>query len=432
MLWSVVFLLAATAVGSYRPSVSHERLHHGRQLKIFLPKTSDRLEFSPADRPDQNVVYWERDRTKYNSRGRVLGTGTDRRWILDMVTYEDQGTYIQTDYWGKEVSTVRVAITPRLNYVKCVAGESLYVSLEGIPPTDATLVFSSADGNLTLVRDGARVSQDLPDYWNRVQTQSNKIQIQNVNVSDEGRYTLRDRRDRVVSVTRMDLTDKHEFSEGNPLLALLLLLGIPAGVCCCCRKKIFKKKAAANVQHTMSPVEAVHPPPGGPVGPCPPYNAPGQPGTMFYQNPPGSNLGPTVHPPPAGPQWTGPPPSPGFNPAYPPANPSYPPANTSYNPAAPMIPPGQPPEWSGPPQGLYPPAGPMAPMGYSAAPVMCSSAPPGAEGEKTTPPATTTPQAQDAPPHTAPAPPSSTTPPTTSDNAFQFQIDDGKNSTNFL
>lgn len=37
--------------------------------------------------------------------------------------------------------------------------------------------------------------------------------------------------------------EAHEYGDGNPLLALLLLLGIPAGICCCCRKKIFKKKA---------------------------------------------------------------------------------------------------------------------------------------------------------------------------------------------
>lgn len=56
------------------------------------------------------------------------------------------------------------------------------------------------------VRDGARVSQDLPDYWDRVQTHSMKIEIRHVNTSDEGRYILKDRRDRVVSITRMDLT----------------------------------------------------------------------------------------------------------------------------------------------------------------------------------------------------------------------------------
>lgn len=41
-------------------------------------------------------------------------------------------------------------------------------------------------------------------------------------------------------------TDHHDYSGGNPLLGLLLLLGIPAGICCCCRKKIFKQKAATT------------------------------------------------------------------------------------------------------------------------------------------------------------------------------------------
>lgn len=56
------------------------------------------------------------------------------------------------------------------------------------------------------VRDGARVSQDLLDYWDRVRTHAMNIEIQNMNLSDMGHYTLKDRRDRVVSITRMDLT----------------------------------------------------------------------------------------------------------------------------------------------------------------------------------------------------------------------------------
>lgn len=56
------------------------------------------------------------------------------------------------------------------------------------------------------VRDGARVSQDQLNYWDRVWTHSMSIDIRNVNYSDEGYYTLKDRQSRVVSVTRMDLT----------------------------------------------------------------------------------------------------------------------------------------------------------------------------------------------------------------------------------
>uniref|UniRef100_A0A8C5D1P0 Uncharacterized LOC114471364 n=1 Tax=Gouania willdenowi TaxID=441366 RepID=A0A8C5D1P0_GOUWI len=316
----------------------HERLAHGRQLKIYLPKSSEKLEFSPADDPSKTFLYWERGRSRL-SKGRVSGTGSDRRWYIDRVTYEDQGTYIQRDFWNKEISTVRVVVTPRHNYVKCVAGENLHISLEGINLADAFLSFSNENTNVTLVRDGSRVSQDIPEYWDRVKTHSMNIEIKHVNYSDEGRYMLKDRRDRLVSVTRMDLTDHHEHTSGNPFLALLLLLGIPVGVCCCCRKKIFKKKPPPAVLQTTP--QTVHPPPSNSGGPCPPYNAPGQPGAPFYYNP-NANTGPNIHPPPpvGGPgQWNGPPPSPGFNPAYPPQNA--------------MIPPQQ---WSGPPPGLYPPA----------------------------------------------------------------------------
>ncbi|XP_060941715.1 wu:fc21g02 [Limanda limanda] len=373
MMWTVVMLLAAAlSVESYTAHGS-ERLSHGRQLKIYLSKNCEKLEFTSADNPSRTEIYWEKSSHMGRNKGRVSGTGTDRRWYLDKVTYDDQGTYVQTDWWNKEISNFKVAVTTKLNYLKCVAGESLFVPLEGIDLADADLAFSGESANVTLVRDGAPVSRDLPDYWDRVQTHSMNIEIRHVNYSDEGHYSLRDRKNRLVSVTRMDLTDHHEATEGNPLMALLLLLGIPAGICCCCRKKIFKTKGTTAGTLQMTP-DAFHPPPG-PVGPSPPYSAPGQPGPAYYHgsNP---NMAPTVYPPPpvAGPgQWNGPPPSPGYNPAYPPQNPGYP--------AGPIMGvPAQPPHWNGPPPGQYPPGqyppGPVAPMAevpYPVAPVHPSS-----------------------------------------------------------
>ncbi|XP_071370421.1 uncharacterized protein, partial [Centroberyx affinis] len=371
------------------------------------------------------------------TRGRVSGTGNDRRWYIDKVTFADEGTYTQRDYWNKEISTVKVAITPRHNYVKRIPGETLYISLEGLDLADAHLFFSG-EANVTLVHDGAPVSQDIPDYWDRVKTHSMNIEIKDVNTSDVGRYTLMDRRNRVVSITRMDLTDHHE-DGANPLLALLLLLGIPAGICCCCRKKIFRQKASTTATLQNSP-ETVHLPPTGPAGPPPAYHTPGDPGAMYYHDP---NMAPVVHPPPnpAVPgQWNGPPPVAGFNPAYPPQNPMYPPVGPA------MVPPGQPPQWNGPPPGQYPP-GPGAPMGYAPAPVMYSAAPPTAASEPVKeelkmenmasspaePLLTTPPQADSASSPVAPVPPSSTNVPTSSDAAYQFQIDAGKpSSTNFL
>ncbi|KAG8014996.1 hypothetical protein GBF38_022227 [Nibea albiflora] len=313
-------MVRIVSVHSYTVPDIYERLDYGRQLKIYLPKSAEMLEFSPADNPSQTYLYWQKSGHRL-IKGRVSGTGSDHRWHIDTVTYQDEGTYTQRDYWRKEISTVKVAVTARHNYVKCIAGENLRIYLQGIDLADATLYFSGEAGNFTLVRDGARVSQDLPDYFDRVVTQHDRIIIKHVNYTDEGHYTVRNRRDKEVSITRMDLTDHHE-TGGNPLMALLLLLGIPAGICCCCRKKIFKKKATTASTLQTTP-DVVHPPPGGPVGPAPPYNNPGQPG--------------------------------GFNPAYPPQNPVYPPVGPA------MVPPAQPLQWSGAPPGQYPP-GPIAPM----------------------------------------------------------------------
>ncbi|KAM7393487.1 hypothetical protein PAMP_020353 [Pampus punctatissimus] len=376
MMWSVVIVLAAALrVESFVVRDLNERLFCGRQLKIYLSKNVERLEFTPADNPIRTTIYWEKNSFR-TFKGRVSGTGSDRRWYIDKVTYDDQGTYTQKDFWNKELSTVKVAVIPKYNYLKCLAGETLYIHLEGLALEDAVLSFSGESANVTLIRDGARVSQDLPNYWDRVWPSSRNIEIRHVNYSDEGYYSLKDRKDRLVSVTRMDLTDKKEVLETNPLLALLLLLGIPAGICCCCRKKIFKKKAttAATLQTTP-----VHPPPSGPIGPSPPYSTPGQPGAA-----------PTVNIPA---QTPGPPPSPGFNPVYPPQNPAYPPAGPA------MIPPSQPPQWNGPPPGLYPP-GPEAPM------IEASSSPP--------------------------VPPTSANAPSSSDGTYQFQINGEPNTVNFL
>ncbi|KAF3687066.1 hypothetical protein EXN66_Car002738 [Channa argus] len=404
MMWSVVILLAAAlnvaedilihgpcppafALESYIVHDQYERFAHGRQLRIFLPKGVEKLEFTPVDDPNKTFMCWERGRVRMN-KGRVSGTGSDRRWYIDKVTYDDEGTYVQRDFWNKELSIIRVAVTRRLlganvncsvtaydddnvgvnfrhNYVKCIAGESLYISLEGIDLGSAFLSFSGEAGNFTLIRDGSPVSQDLSNYWDRVQTHSMNIEIKNVNYSDVGHYTLKDRKDRVVSVTRMDLTDHHDPS-GSPLMALLLLLGIPAGICCCCRKKIFRKKDTTATTLQTVPDAVVHSP-TGPVGPAPPYN-------MYYHGP-DYNME--------------------MNPAYPPQYPAYPPAGTA------VFPPAQPPQWNGPPQGQYPP-GPLAPM------------------------------AEAAPYPVDPVPPFSTTALGSSDATCQFKISGGNNSTNFL
>ncbi|XP_010862763.2 uncharacterized protein LOC105006102 isoform X2 [Esox lucius] len=427
-MWRTWILLGtALSVESYLVHDVHERLSHGRQLKIYLPKSSWKLEFKPAEEPTKTFLYWNQG--ALTTRGRVSGTGTDRRWYLDKVTYEDQGTYVQRDHWNKELSSLKVAVTTRHDYLKCIAGEDLYISLEGIDLADAQLYFSGADANITLVRDGAVVTQNHPEYWDRVKTYSTKITIENVNTTDVGYYTLRDRRDRMVSIIRMELTDRHEDEHANHsyiTYLTLILVGIPTAICCCCREKIFKKKAPHTAAILQGTPEMQHPPPdynvpGGGV-------SPGPGGPVFYHGPgPDHNMGgyPQVHPYPdpgmAGqPQWTGPHFQPGFNQGYPPQDPMFPQA--------------QPPQWNGPPptQPQYNPGVP--PMGY--APVMYSAPPPSEpvkeeiKMDKMSPADPLLAHSLQPPQASSPSVPMPTSDILhSSDTAYQFNIDTGKNAT---
>lgn len=56
---------------SYSISDQYERLVHGRQLRIFLPKGSQKLEFTPADDPSKTFLYWENGRLRSAHSTRV-------------------------------------------------------------------------------------------------------------------------------------------------------------------------------------------------------------------------------------------------------------------------------------------------------------------------------------------------------------------------
>lgn len=56
--------LPAFSTESYIVHDQYERFAHGRQLRIFLPKGADRLEFTPADDPNKTFLYWERGRLR--------------------------------------------------------------------------------------------------------------------------------------------------------------------------------------------------------------------------------------------------------------------------------------------------------------------------------------------------------------------------------
>ncbi|XP_076830136.1 uncharacterized protein LOC143476057 [Brachyhypopomus gauderio] len=333
------------------------KVQYGTQLSLKLKKETTSLEFSSVYETEKFVIW---PSSMKHKSGLVTGQNSDRRYIVNSATFDDGGNYTQRNSWKSVVDIVTVRIVPSIMKKEHVAGETLRIPLRGLTSKQATLNFYSQDLNLTLVNLGLPVGNTHPDYYERIIVNADTIQVLHVNMSDVGNYTLRDDQGRMVFVVSLELVDKHKTL--SPLVALMLLLGIPVGICCCCRKKLFKKSSQSTTTTILQSGTLVPPP-----GPPPSYSTvvvpavPGPINTPAYPVPGES----TVHPPP--------------NPAFPPqafygGQPAMPPnpgiisgyshENPAY-PVAPGFPPAQPSQLNassyGPPaptnMAAYPPPG---------------------------------------------------------------------------
>lgn len=334
-MWRLWILLCSAFLAESE-NIDYIEVLFGKQLSISIPSVrSDSLEFTSADET-QHYTVWSKFIIK---RGSVIGVGDDRRFVISSVNFDDQGTYTQKNFWNKVTATTKLKVLPKRASRDCVAGETLRIYLDGIRKDEASLWFSREGENLMLVNRGSSL-RDRPDYNGRVKVGSSSIEVLNVNVTDEGNYTLFDGKNRKAVTIRMFIVDHHPPNH-SPFMALLLLLGIPVGVCCCCRKRICKKNSQGTATTTVQSNNVEMPP-----GPPPAYNTPMVPaGPVPIYTPgypaPGESQ---VHPPPPNPaypvqpQYGGQPampPNPMYTPGYPapgdshvhppPANPAYPP-----------------------------------------------------------------------------------------------------------
>uniref|UniRef100_A0A8B9KJ87 Uncharacterized protein n=1 Tax=Astyanax mexicanus TaxID=7994 RepID=A0A8B9KJ87_ASTMX len=293
-MWRIWILLCSALLAESQ-NADYVEVLFGHQLSIRIPSVrSDSLEFTSADET-QHYTIWSKVVSK---RGSVIGSGDDRRFVIYSVTFDDQGTYTRKNFWDKVTAVTKLKVLPKRSSRDCVAGETLGISLEGIRRDEASLRFSRDNENVMLVDRGSPV-RDHPDYIGRIKLTTNRIEVLNVNVTDEGNYTLFDGKNRKAVTIRMFIVDHHPPNHA-PFMALLLLLGIPAGVCCCCRKRICRKNSQGTATTTVQSHKVVVPP-----GPPPDYNTPMVP------------AGP-------GPMYTPGYPAPGESQVHPPPNPAYP------------------------------------------------------------------------------------------------------------
>ncbi|XP_073670374.1 uncharacterized protein [Paramisgurnus dabryanus] len=374
----IILVAASSAVTVSAVTTYQKRLSHGDYLSLDLPERTAKLEFVSADE-QQHETIWQSGTfsTGRATRGVVSSVNNGYNFRINHVTFEDQGTYtLRNSFTGitNAISIYVVRVETKRRIIERVPGETLTIPLDGIKMVDANLRFYSNYSTINLVEHGVPVGKENADYIGRLRTYYDSFQVLNVNVSDLGRYELRDQKGRPVSNTTMILVDRHSNFTPNKGLLALLLLGIPGGICFCCRKKVCKCCYKDKSEAASPPAESIpicHPvtdPAQGNVAGNP--TNPGQ--SPNYYPPP--NQGPNQYPPPnqgqnqypAQPQWNGQPgvpPNPGFSAEYPPQNPLYPPV--------PGVSPAQPPQWSGPPNQYNAPAT----VNYNP---MVNSAPPGA------------------------------------------------------
>ncbi|KAG7333805.1 hypothetical protein KOW79_002212 [Hemibagrus wyckioides] len=336
---------------------NHEELMYGQQLSIRLPAEAYKLEFMSVDRSETEVLWTRFSITK---KGIVLGSNSNKEFVLRSVTFEDQGTYTLFNHWNQKLSIHLLKVVAKRSIQNCVAGESLNIYLSGLAKNDATLHFSNQDFSLTLVERGSPVGNLHPEYMGRVQVTKTSIEVLNVNVSDVGNYTLSDRLNRTIKIISMNLVDYPEGVNAAPFMGLLMLLGIPSCMFCYCRKKGCRKNSqpttttintTTNTVNYDNQINPPGPPPGYPAAPTPGYS-PGYPavGESIVHPPPNPTFPPQQ--PYSGYPATSPamPPNPGYSPGYPavgesivhpPPNPTFPPQQpySGYPATSPAMPP---------------------------------------------------------------------------------------------
>ncbi|KAK2852386.1 hypothetical protein Q7C36_007587 [Tachysurus vachellii] len=205
---------------------------HGQQLIIKLPIWYKKLEFS-SEKEKQSVLW---PSCAQHTRKYVKGSGYKRQFIINPVTYNDQGTYTRWNYRDQVSSVFKLEVFTATHIKDCEDGKTFTISLDGLAKEDVTLLFTNEDSNITLVEHGLPVNNSHNHFSERIQVTSSDIQVLNIGVSDMGNYTLTDHEGRKVKVIT-----PHFVYKAKPLLALLLLLLIPALICCCYGDKIYKK-----------------------------------------------------------------------------------------------------------------------------------------------------------------------------------------------
>ncbi|XP_049337429.1 uncharacterized protein LOC125802967 isoform X1 [Astyanax mexicanus] len=176
-------------------------VQYGRQLSIKLLTQVTSMGLKPVDQ-SQNYVIWSS--TVRPTRGKVVGSGKDRRFIINPANFEDQGDYTQRNTENKGICVSKVKVVPSTDTKKREVGKTLTIPLDVIKKNEASLQFYNGAVTILLVKNGSSV-RNLGDLSKQIKVTDSSIQVLNVQRADKGNYRLLDSKNRVVKITTLEV-----------------------------------------------------------------------------------------------------------------------------------------------------------------------------------------------------------------------------------
>ncbi|KAF4090641.1 hypothetical protein AMELA_G00054120 [Ameiurus melas] len=202
----ILFLAVNFIAESWTLNIAYLEVTYGQQLSIIMANVPDKFDFTPVNKLQSSII-WSRHASKniQPKRGQVIESKEEKRFIINSVTFDDQGNYTEWNFWDKVASVHVVKVLSKRRIQTCMPGKNLSISLDGLSKDDVKLQYSSKDFNLTLVEHGLPVGNKHPGYWGRIQVITKNIQVLIVDRSDVGTYTLSDRENNTVMIITLSI-----------------------------------------------------------------------------------------------------------------------------------------------------------------------------------------------------------------------------------
>ncbi|XP_077389134.1 uncharacterized protein LOC144026364 [Festucalex cinctus] len=258
------------------------RYYHAK-FRVHIPSQAEILEFYTTSNPYPSIL-WNRTHTSGPSRGKV----EQNSWEIADLTQADSGYYNFRKKDNTLLSRIKLTVTGYDN--NYIPKKDSFFNMEyplSFTPWDITFKPNMGDP-ITVMRAGRLTNEDHysqgdSHFEDRLDVDSQSLEIISVKAEDSGIYEFRDKEGFLVFVANVEVKE----GETPVYVYVIFFAAIVAAltICCCCIRKCCCNKSASKTsapQTTQAAAPAVHyHGTNQPTGTS--YSAAPPPGTYSYQ-----------------------------------------------------------------------------------------------------------------------------------------------------